>query len=307
MVNGSKPSMDTAAHEQLSSSAAAQMNKTPMFQAIHAQRYQRQALIKTISAKTGRPLICYVSGIATRIDRDDTVFLVDLLHNIQSGSDLDLMLHTPGGDIDAAEKLISIVRTRVGVGRLRVIVPDYAKSAGTLMALGADEILMSDTSELGPIDPQIDLNDGHGNLITHSVQSYLDAYQAHSAALQNDPNNITARVMLGKLDPAILKVFEAVRERARSFAENQLKRGMCKAAGNYTAVAKELIDTNRWLTHGQMIGWEDATGIGLCVKYVDPFDPQWQAYWQLYCHQRLAIKDSEKIFESEYASLVTSS
>lgn len=304
MVNDNSPTSDTESEEQKNSFDAPLMNKTPMFQAIHAQRYQRQALIKAIGAKTGRPLICYVSGIATRIDRDDTVFLVDLLHNIQSGSDLDLMLHTPGGDIDAAEKLISIVRTRVGIGRLRVIVPDYAKSAGTLMALGADEILMSDTSELGPIDPQIDLNDGHGNLITHSVQSYLDAYEAHSAVLQKDPTNIAARVMLGKLDPATLKVFEAVRDRARTFAENQLKRGMC--TGTYTAVAAQLIDTKKWLSHGQMIGWEDATVIGLCVKHVDPFDTDWQAYWQLYCHQRLAIKDSEKIFESEYASLVTS-
>jgi hypothetical protein len=283
------------------------MSKTPLFQAFEAQRYQRQALIKAIKASTGRPLICYVSGNSTGIERDDTMFVVDLLHNIQFGSDLDFLLHTPGGDIDAAEKLISIIRMRVGNGCLRVIVPDYAKSAGTLMALGADEILMSDTSELGPIDPQIDLNDGHGNLITHSIQSYLDAYEAHSAVLQKDPNNIVARIMLGKLDPATLKVFEAVRERARTFAENQLKRGMCKAAGNYTAVAAKLIDTKKWLSHGQMIGWEDATGIGLCIKHVEPFEPEWQAYWQLYCHQRLAIKDKEKIFESEYASLKTDS
>jgi hypothetical protein len=188
-----------------------------------------------------------------------------------------------------------------------VIVPDYAKSAGTLMALGADEIVMSDTSELGPIDPQITLNDGHGNLIPHSVQSYLDAYEAHAAALRKDPNNVAARIMIGKLDPATLKVFEAVRERARTFAETQLKRGMCAAAGNYTSVAAQLIDTKKWLSHGQMIGWQDATGIGLCVKHVDRADAEWQSYWQLYCHQRLAIKDREKIFESEYASLTTDS
>jgi Serine dehydrogenase proteinase len=291
----------------LSVSAAPHMSKTPMFQAIHAQRYQRQSLIKTITADTGRPLLCYISGTATSIDRDDTVFLVDLLHNVAPGSDLDFMLHTGGGDIDAAEKLISVVRTCVGSGRLRMIVPDYAKSAGTLMALGADEILMSDTSELGPIDPQITLDDGNGNLIPHSVQSYLDAYAAHSSVLQKDPNNIAARIMLGKLDPATLKVFEAVRERARRFAETQLKRGMCAATGNYTAAAAKLIDTNKWLTHGQMIGWQDATDIGLCVKYLEPSNPEWQRYWQLYCYQRLAIKDREKIFESEYASLITES
>jgi len=279
-------------------------NKTPMFHAIHAARYHRQALIKSIQQKFQRRLICYVSGIAALINRDDTVFFVDLLHNVAQDSDLDLMLHTGGGDIDAAEKLISIVRTRVGTGRLRVIVPDFAKSAGTLMALGADQIVMSDTSELGPIDPQVTLNDGHGNLIPHSVQTYLDAYESHAAALQTNPNDIVARMMLNKLDPATLKLFEAVRDRARTFAEDQLKQGMFRSGGgNFTKIAADLIDTKRWLTHGQMIGWQAASKIGLSVEYLDQSSEEWQCYWQLYCLQRLSIKDAEKLFESEFASL----
>jgi len=238
-------------------------NKTPMFEAIHAARYQRQALIRRIQKQFQKRLVCYISGLATLINRDDTVCFVDLLHNVKRDSDLDLMLHTGGGDIDAAEKLISIVRTRVGTGRLRVIVPDFAKSAGTLMTLGADQIVMSDTSELGPIDPQVTLNDGHGNLIRHSVQSYLDAYQAHTLALQANPNDMAARIMLGKLEPATVKLFEAVRDRARTFAEDQLKQGMFRTGGgNFTQIASDLIDTKRWLTHGQMIGWQAASKIG---------------------------------------------
>lgn len=103
--------------------------KTPLFQAIHAERYQRQAIIKNIQKQTGRRLICYVSGIKCMIDRDDTVPFVDLLHNVPPGEDLDLLLHTAGGDVDAAEKLISMVRNKVGTGVLRVVVPDFAKSA----------------------------------------------------------------------------------------------------------------------------------------------------------------------------------
>lgn len=281
-------------------------NKTPMFQAIHAARYQRQDLIRKIEAKLGKHLVCYVAGSATLINRDDTVFFVDLLHNVKHDTALDLMLHTGGGDIDAAEKLISILRTRVGTGRLRVIVPDFAKSAGTLMTLGADEIVMSDTSELGPIDPQITLNDGHGNLIRHSVQAYLDAFEAHSQALKANPNDVAAHIMLGKLEPPTVKLFEAVRDRARKFAEDQLKQGMFRSgSGNFTKIASDLIDTKRWLTHGQMIGWQDAKSIGLSVTYLDPSSEEWQGCWQLYCLQRLAIKDKEKLFESEYASLVT--
>ena len=104
--------------------------------------------------------------------------------------------------------------------------------------------------------------------------------------------------------PATVKLFEAARERARKFAEHQLTTGMFRSkVGNSTAIPGELLNTEKWLTHGQMIGWEAASQIGLSVEYVDAGDERWQSYWQLYCLQRLAIKDRDKLFGSEYASL----
>jgi len=263
-------------------------------------------MIKAIQDRTGRWLICYVSGPQTLVDREDTLGFVDLLHNIPKERDLDLLLHTGGGDIDAAEKLITLVRSTVGKAKLRVVVTDFAKSAGTLMALGADYIVMSDTSELGPIDPQIVLSDGKGNQIRHSVQSYLDAYETHTQTLKEDPGNVAAQIMLSKLEPATVKIFEAVRDRARKFAEDQLRKGMFKNGGNWSQAAAELIDTKRWQSHGQMISWQDATDrkIGLAVEYLDPKDEQWQLYWQLYCIQRLSVGDRQKLFESDYVSLL---
>ena len=281
-------------------------SKTPAFQAMHASRYRRQDLIRSIEKQTGRQLICYVAGLHTMISRDDVVFLVDLLHNARRDDSMDLLLHTGGGDMDAAEKLISMVRNFVGTADLRVVIPDFAKSAGTLMALAADYIVMSDSSELGPIDPQIVLNDGNGNRMSTPIQSYLDAYQQHSAALAKNPNDITAQIMLQKFDPARLKVFEAARNRARIFAEDQLKLGMFRApkSGNFTKIAGDLLDTTKWLSHGQMIGHQEAKDIGLTVEYVEPQDGLWQSYWQLYCYQRLEIKEKQKLFESDYASLI---
>lgn len=280
--------------------------KTPLYAAIHASRNQRQLLIKEIQRLTGRKIICYVAGPQASVDRDDTPGFVDLLHNISANADLDLVLHTGGGDIDAAEKLISMVRTRVGTAILRVVVPDYAKSAGTLMALGADRIVMSDTSELGPIDPQITLSDGNGNRIPHSVQCYLDAYDEYVEMLQKDPESRLARLMLSKLDPGTIKLFQAVRSRARQFAEDHLKRGMFRDnKGNWSQAAAALIDTRRWQSHGQMISWQDAQDpkVGLVVEYLPPLDPVWELYWQLYCHQRLAVKDGQKLFESDFVSI----
>ncbi len=286
-------------------------SKTPLFQSIHALRYQRQALIQTIEDRSRCPLICYVAGISAPIDRDDIIGFVDLLHNVSPNQDLDFLLQTPGGDTDAADKLIATVRTKVGTGRLRIIVPDYAKSAGTLMVLGADTVVMSDTSELGPIDPQIILTDADGkNPFQHSVLNYLDAFKTHSDALKKDPNDVPARIMLSKLDPSMLKSFEAAKERARKCAEAQLKQGMFKKGGNWSQTVSELLgEAKQWLSHGQPIYWNDAKDpkIGLDVTYCAPTSPEWQGYWQLYCLQRLAVTDRQKLYESNRVSLVIDS
>ena len=275
--------------------------KTPLFQANHADRYQRQTLIKHIQQRTERTLICYVSGGECAIDRDDTVPFVDLLHNVPQNCPVDLLLHTGGGSTDVAEKLMGMLRGHVGTAELRVIVPDFAKSAGTLMVLGGDRVVMSDMSELGPIDPQIFLSDKW-----QAVQNYLDAYDEHAETLKTDPENIAAQIMLGKLDPGILKLCEVAVDRARQAAEKLLTRGMFRNGGNYTKTARELLDTVRWLSHGQMISWEDARDpqIGLAVEYSAYHSEEWQDYWRLYCLQRLAVRHRQKLYESDYVSLV---
>lgn len=278
--------------------------KTPMFEALHAGRYHRQELIRRIESLSGARLIAYVSGPDALIERADTAYLNDLLYSVSINESIDLLLHTPGGDIDAAEKLMSILRLRVGVGRLRVIVPDFAKSAGTLMAIGADSIVMSDTSELGPIDPQVTMADGDGNRTTQSVQAYLDAYEHLSKRLQKDPEDIAARLLFAKLEPDRIVHFEAVKARARLFAENQLRRSMCRENGNFTRIAARLLDTKEWPSHGQVINADEAERIGITIERLPAHDPMWDACWRLYCLQRLAVKHGQKIFESECASLI---
>src|SRR5581483_3791924 len=112
-------------------------------------------------------------------------------------------------------------------------------------------------------------------------------------------------IMLGKLDPGTMKLHEAAKDRARHLAQRHLKEGMLKEGGPkaYTEVALSLLDTKRWLTHGQMIGSDDAKDIGLMIEYLSPSDVTWRRYWKLYCRQRLAVEDRQKLFESHYVSL----
>ena len=281
--------------------------RTPLFQANSAARYQRQEIIRQIEARTGRRLICYVSGSKCVVNEDDTMPFVDLLHNVRPGESMELLLHTPGGSIDAAEKLIRMVRSKVGKAEFYIIVPEFAKSAGTLMVLGADRVVMSDMSELGPIDPQLPFPDSYGKVRWQAVQNYLDAYDEYTKTLTEQPGNVAAQMMLGKLDPAIVKLCQAVRKRAEQCAGDLLKRGMFREGGSWTLTVSELIDTKRWLSHSQMISWEDAQHpdtIGLVVEHLDQQSEEWQEYWRLYCLQRLAIGNHQKLYESEYASLV---
>ena len=278
--------------------------RTPLYEASNAARYDRQLLVREIQATTGRHLIAYVAGVEAAIDRDDTLGFADLLHNVPAQVPVDLLLHTPGGDIDAAEKLVHMMRKRIGDAPLRVVVPDFAKSAGTLMALGSDAVVMSDTSELGPIDPQIVRCDVNGNRIAHSIFNYLHAYEGLRAELAANPDSIPARMMLGKLDPETVKLFEAVRDRARSCAETFLKRWMFnKVPGNWSKLVSELLDVKRWQTHGQMISSDDARDLGLTVEYLSQNDALWSQYWRLYCRQRVAITPRQKLFESDHVCL----
>ena len=287
------------------SAALPQPPQTPLFRATQADRYRRQEQIKAIEAATGRTLICYISGPAGLIERDDVMPLSDLLYKVGKGAKLDLMLHTLGGDVDAAEKITSMLLKTVGIdGELRIIVPDCAKSAGTLIALAAQSIVMSDTSELGPIDPQVVTTSAEGHRSNRPAQSYIDAYED----LVNRINGGDAAAvghLLSKYDPALLDMCRKALIRSRKFAESSLKKGMFRDhGGNYTAVAADLTDNARWLSHGAVINSDDATDVGLRIDYRDPHSNEWQAYWRLYLEQRLVLgSNTTKLFESNYGSL----
>jgi len=243
-----------------------------------------------------------VSGHGAEICRDDTLGFVDMLSSVPQGAEVDLLLHTLGGDIDVTEKLVMLLRAKVGDhGRLRVIIPDSAKSAGTLIALGADRIVMSDSSELGTIDPQIWLKDGRGNETRHSVLHYLDAYAEYEKKVIENPTDLSARMMIEKFEPATLHKLKGVKERARILAENLLKpRGI-----NWSGIVNEtLMNIKDYQSHGQPLGWELVGRLGLGVDYLSQVDARWKRYWELYLQLRLAIKDSQRIFESNSTSMV---
>ena len=119
----------------------------------------RLKYLQNLHKLTGRAVIAYVSGWLQKndvpslsVEPSDVHGLMETCYEVKE-RELDLVLHSPGGSAEAAEQMLEYLRTQFDY--IRAIVPLQAKSAATMMALGCDEILMGDHSELGPIDPQI--------------------------------------------------------------------------------------------------------------------------------------------------------
>jgi ClpP class serine protease len=87
------------------------------------------------------------------IDIDDSEAVIRVIETTAPNVPLDMVLHTPGGLVLAAEQIASALAAHPA--RVTVHVPHYAMSGGTLIALAADEIVMAPSAVLGPVDPQI--------------------------------------------------------------------------------------------------------------------------------------------------------
>ena len=258
-------------------------------------RHRRRKLIRAIEAATGRKLLAYVS-CERDIDEVDAFDLVRLLETVAPGAKMTLLLDSPGGDVDAAEKVVHVLREACAPsasddGDLEVVVPNAAKSAATLIALGADRILMSDSSELGPIDPQLQVSGG-GSVPVFAV---IRAYEEAERRCIQHPGNSAFAAELGKFDPILVAEMRQAVERARACAENLLKR----QGANYTAVSNALLDIRRFPSHGQMIDWRTAKDIGIPhVHHMARNNPLWQQYWRLYRYLLPVCGGDGRVLES---------
>lgn len=268
--------------------------RSPLLDVALLSRHRRRKLIREIESATGRTVLCYVS--LGPITTSDTYDLIRLLDTIESGASITLLLDSPGGMIDPAEKMVHLLwetcESPSGPGGdLEIVVPHQAKSAATLMALGADRIVMSDSSELGPIDPQVP----YSNSILVPAFALLRAYEEAERRCAEHPDNPAFADDFRAFDPVAVAVVRQAISRARTCAENLLKR----QGGNYTAAPALLMDVDRFPSHGQMIDWRTAKDIG--IPQVDPLDrrsPLWQQYHRLYRQLSLVCGAQGRVFES---------
>lgn len=278
--------------------------QSPLFHATHKDRYRRQELIKDIEDMTKRRLLVYIAEAQAPIGYDDVLPFGDLLDDVEKGEKVDLLLDSPGGDADQAEKLAYIIREKASA--FRVIVADRAKSAATLIALAADEIVMGYTSELGPIDPQIRFP-GPTGMQYLPATSFIDGLQRIiDEAAKSGGLSPAYYPILQNLTPAVLDLCYKSIDRAKSFAKKWLSQYMLKDHPDAAErIAETLCNTTRYQSHGMAITWREAEKEGLRVTYLEPQSNLWKAIWQLYATYRVDMRQHGlvKLYESKRISI----
>ncbi len=226
----------------------------------------RLRLIRTIERKYGWRVITMIHrqekigflGIPVYrfIDIEDSEAIIRAIRTTPPEQPIALILHTPGGLVLAASQIAMALRSHPA--KKIVIVPHYAMSGGTLIALAADEILLDRHAVLGPLDPQLPTSKG-----TFPAPSLVKI----------------AKIKGEKASDEIL-IYADIAEKALREMQGFIKKILKGRMPDEKAeeIAKKL--TEGYYTHDYPITFEEAKELGLPVK--DEIPPEVYELMELY-------------------------
>ena len=175
-----------------------------------------------------------------------------------------VILETGGGSIETTERIVTVLRHHYPVGEIFFLIPNRAMSAGTILVMSGDRILMDYYSVLGPIDPQIENTNGE----YVPGLGYLEKYKEIIAKSNRGKlSQAELAFLLDKFDPAHLHWLEQARDHGVDLLKKWLVQykfknwTRTKAKGTVVtpkmktdraaSIAKKLNDTRRWRSHGR--------------------------------------------------------
>ncbi|MSP38994.1 MAG: hypothetical protein EXR70_10940 [Deltaproteobacteria bacterium] len=167
---------------------------------------------------------------------------------------LTLILHTPGGITNAAESVVAYLDSKFD--QIEVIIPTFAMSAGTMISLAAEKIVMGRQSQLGPIDPQIPLG---GRLV--SARAIVDQFERAKKEILADRNvaHVWAPI-LQTIGPAMLVEAQNALDYGERMVAEWLAKRMFKgeSAAKAASAAKYFNDASEHKSHGRRIDRQEA-------------------------------------------------
>jgi hypothetical protein len=319
----------------------AKFTQSPLFvdvlneiNANHIQLQKRQKLITNIeeklSARYGayNRMVSYVFRFGhprAAMQSVDIASFETTLSSISGAEQINVLLHSPGGDATIVEKMVDMCRAHLSGSnrKLRIIVPNIAKSAATVMALGSDTIVMGYCSELGPIDPQVQIvvsGVAHWVSALAYVESRDNIMRDIAKAIKEKTPTVGLLQQLAGLNIPFTHEMEHQIDFAKKTAARLLEKYMLKGAypkaavrsKKANAIAEKLLSKQLFPVHGQFIDGETAKReLGLTVEVLDKDDELWMLVWEYYVRSEVQMNIPVqaplvkiKLFESSKASLV---
>ncbi|MCL4557982.1 MAG: serine protease [Deltaproteobacteria bacterium] len=234
----------------------------------------RRKYLNLLKNKTGRDVILYatkwtVPGASPNdiaIVEEDVQGFMEVIHGL-SNSALDLIIHSPGGSAEVTEALVSYIRTKFT--NVRVIIPQAAMSAATMLACAANIIMMGKHSSLGPIDPQFILSTQIG-IQSVPAQAILDQFDKAKEECQ-DPKLLGRWLpILSQYGPALLVQCENAIDLSETLLEQWLEQymfsGEQSASEKAQKIAQYLSDHKRFKSHARHIPRDKAKELGLNIE-----------------------------------------
>ena len=211
---------------------------------------------------------------------------------------LDVMVHSPGGLAEATESIVQQLRGKYT--SIRFIIPSFAKSAATMLAMSGDEILMSKDSELGPIDPQFVTAYG-----VSPAEAILEQFQKAQTELQHDPGKLPSWMpILSPLGPSLLVDCAHAIELSKSLVKNWTKTYMLAedpdAETKSDKICAYLSSHANFKSHSRPVKMADLLQVGVKVVDLSATPPLALAVDELYCCLDISLCNSPtyKIFEN---------
>lgn len=248
--------------------------------------------ITRLTEMTGRPLIIYGSACTAsgkqvlpqylQIDQSDKLPFIDLTQRIKIRK-VDVILHSPGGFVEAAEGIVDLLRRRFD--DVRFIVPAYAKSAATMMVMSGDQILLDEDAELGPIDPQMHTPNG-----IVPAEAIKEQFRKATAEISADPSKIAIWLpILQPMGPGLLVQCDSAIELSKRLVRDWLERFMFRngvdAPAKAAKVAEYLSSHSEFKSHARRIGISALRGadFGLNIESLSKSKDLHDRVWEVYC------------------------
>ena len=239
----------------------------------------RRESIRSLNEFTRRDVILYAGGhlqkpwapSLTSIDHSDMQGFMETLHNLK-GPDLDLIIHSPGGSVEATEAIGEYLRKRFSY--IRAFVPHMAMSAATILSFVADEIVMADHAQLGPIDPQFLLHTSFGFRMVPAQAITEQFERARQVCLDNPDELPVWAEMLQQYGPDLLVEADNASELSAFVVRDWLSRYMFSSLSTRERrrkagkVADYLANHSTHLTHSRGIFRSDLEALDPALKVV---------------------------------------